>query len=140
MVEDQKYFVFQTVNANSALAVKFNDLTLQGKAKVYEIKTVVNQDNTSKISVVPTNTSVALYKEKNKVPQAEHGGHSVSTGSGQSPIISKIMALADKAEEKGAMKMHAEAKKELPVDEVSKVEKEIYENWEKGMRFQGRMN
>ena len=67
-------------------------------------------------------------------------GHSVSTGSGQSPIISKIMALADKAEEKGAMKMHAEAKKELPVDEVSKVEKEIYENWEKGMRFQGRMN
>ncbi len=131
MIENQKYYIFQTVNSNSSLAVKFNDLTLRGKAKIYEIKTVSDKNNATKVSVIPTGASIPLYKEKNKVPQAEYGGHSLRTGS---PILDKIASLANDAEEKGAMKMHAEAIKELPKDEVSKVEKEIYEKWEKAMR------
>ena len=133
MVEEQKYFVFQKINENSSLAVKFNDLTLQGKAKVYEIKAVTNANNTKKYSVTPTGTNVALYKEKNRVPQAEYSRGFAKSGSS---FVNQITSLANAAEEKGAMKMHAEAIKELPKDEVSKIEKEIYQNWEKGMRWQ----
>lgn len=135
MIESQKYFVFQSTNETSSLAIKFNDLTLQGKAKVYEIKTVFNGDKEPKYTVTPTGTSISLYKEKNRVTPIEYAKTPVRTGT---PILNKIAALANDTVEKGAAKMHAEAQKALPVDEVSKAEKEIYENWEKAMRNAGR--
>lgn len=132
-IENQKYFIFQTMDRNNFLAVKLNDFTLQGKANVYEIKSVADTNGEQKFSVKPTGTSIPLYKEKTKVQQITPQGR-VERITG--PIMNKIASLANDAAEKGAMKMHMEAQKALPVDEVSKIEKQIYENWEKSMRNQ----